>query len=143
MGSRRSASLLDSLRTGPLVFDGAMGTQLYERGILYTQNFDQLCVTRGDLVQSVHASYVAAGADVLQTNTFGANRYRLHAHNLENQLEAINRAGVAVARAAAGDKAWVTGSIGPTGLILKTVRTLDHAELRAAFREQAAVLIDT
>ena len=138
----RDRDLLSALTHRPVVFDGAMGTQIYERGVLYTQNFDQLCVTRGDLVKSVHAGYLAAGAEVLQTNTFGANRYRLALHNLEGQLEAINRAGVRVAREAAGDQAWVAGSIGPSGKILKTVRPGEHGELREAFREQAAVLLD-
>jgi homocysteine S-methyltransferase len=134
--------LLDALRDGPVVFDGAMGTQIYERGVLYTQNFDHLCVTRGDLVRSVHAGYVAAGAEVLQTNTFGANRFRLALHNLEGQLDEINRAGVRAAREAAGSKAWVAGSIGPSGKMLKSVRPADYDELTEAFREQAAVLLD-
>ncbi len=134
--------LLEALREGPVVFDGAMGTQIYERGVLYTQNFDHLCVTRGDLVRSVHAGYVAAGAEVLQTNTFGANRFRLAIHNLEGQLEEINRAGVRAAREAAGSKAWVAGSIGPSGKMLKSVRPADYDELTEAFREQAAVLLD-
>ncbi|AKF07213.1 5,10-methylenetetrahydrofolate reductase [Sandaracinus amylolyticus] len=125
-----------------MVFDGAMGTQIYERGVLYTQNFDQLCVTRADLVKSVHAGYLAAGAEVLQTNTFGANRYRLALHNLEGQLDAINRAGVRIAREVAGDQAWVAGSIGPSGKILKSVRAGELDELREAFRDQAAVLLD-
>jgi methionine synthase I (cobalamin-dependent)/5,10-methylenetetrahydrofolate reductase len=134
--------LLGALTAGPLVFDGAMGTQLYERGVLYTQNFDQLCVSREELVRAVHAGYVAAGAEVLQTNTFGANRYRLGVHHIEGQIEAINRAGVRVAREAAGDKAYVAGSIGPSGLILKSVRAAEHASLSAAFRDQASVLLE-
>jgi len=103
----------DAIRERVLVCDGAMGTMLYERGQLYTQNFDALCITRDDLVRSVHQAYLAAGAQVLQTNTFGANRYRLAPHNLEGQLEAINRAGVRIAREAAAGKAWVAASIGP------------------------------
>ncbi|WP_053234497.1 bifunctional homocysteine S-methyltransferase/methylenetetrahydrofolate reductase [Sandaracinus amylolyticus] len=134
--------LLTALSQRPVVFDGAMGTQIYERGVLYTQNFDQLCVTRADLVKSVHAGYLAAGAEVLQTNTFGANRYRLALHNLEGQLDAINRAGVRIAREVAGDQAWVAGSIGPSGKILKSVRAGELDELREAFRDQAAVLLD-
>jgi homocysteine S-methyltransferase len=134
--------LREALDAGPVVFDGAMGTQIYERGVLYTQCFDQLCVTRGDLVKSVHQGYLAAGAQVLQTNTFGANRFRLAAHHLEKEMEAINRAGVRLAREVAGKKALVAGSIGPSGRILKTVQAADHAELRGAFRDQAAVLLE-
>jgi homocysteine S-methyltransferase len=119
-----------------------MGTQLYERGILYTQNFDQLCLIREELVHSIHAAYLAAGAQVLQTNSFGANRLRLAAWQLESQVEPINRAAVRIARDAAQGRALVAGSIGPSGRMMKTVRPADHADVRASFREQAAVLLD-
>jgi homocysteine S-methyltransferase len=142
MSSRPDRDLASALREGPVVFDGAMGTQLYERGILYTHNFDQICLTREDFVRSIHSGYLAAGAQVLQTNTFGANRLRLAAWQLEGQVEAINRAAVKIAREVAGGRAWVAGSIGPSGRILKTVRTADHEDLRASFREQAEVLLD-
>ncbi len=132
---------LDAVSEGPLVFDGAMGTMLYERGQLYTQNFDALCMTRDDLVRSVHLAYLAAGAQVLQTNTFGANRYRLEPHNLEGQLEAINRAGVRIARDAAGTKAYVAASVGPTGRLLKSVVASEHPNLESAFRHQAIALL--
>jgi methionine synthase I (cobalamin-dependent) len=138
---RPARPFLDALREGPLVFDGAMGTTLYERGQLYTQNFDALCVTRDDLVRSVHQAYLAAGAQVLQTNTFGANRYRLATHNLESQLDSINRAGVRIAREAAGTKAYVAASIGPSGRLLKTVTASEHPNLESAFRHQALALL--
>ncbi|HEY8427308.1 MAG TPA: homocysteine S-methyltransferase family protein, partial [Sandaracinaceae bacterium] len=141
-GRGREPSLIDALRERPVVFDGAMGTALYERGILYSQNFDHQCLLKPELVRSIHESYVAAGAEVLQANSFGANRYRLAAHNLESQMEAINRAAVRIAREAAGERAWVAGSIGPSGAIFKTVPEAERANLRAAFREQAAVLAD-
>jgi homocysteine S-methyltransferase len=127
---------------GPIVFDGAMGTVLYERGQLYTQSFDALNTGRSDLVSAVHTQYLAAGAQVLQTNTFGANRYRLATHNLVNDLEAINRAGVRVARDAAHGRAFVAGSIGPSGKLLKSVADAVLDELEVAFREQAMVLLD-
>ena len=138
---RPTRPFLDALREGPLVFDGAMGTMLYERGQLYTQNFDALCMTRDDLVRSVHQAYLAAGAQVLQTNTFGANRYRLATHNLEGQLDAINRAGVRIAREAGGTKAYVAASIGPTGRLLKSVVASEHPNLESAFRHQALALL--
>ena len=138
----KSRSFLEALSTGSLVFDGAMGTALYERGLLYTQSFDEACLTRPDLIKRVHESYVAAGADALETNTFGANRYRLSAHGLENKVTDINHAAVKIAREAAQSRAFVTGSMGPTGLMLKTVREDEYAAIRDAFREQAIALID-
>lgn len=137
-----AGTLLDALSERPVVFDGALGTALYERGVLYTQNFDHQSVLKPDLVRSIHASYFAAGAEVLQTNSFGANRYRLAVHNLEGQVEAINRAAVQLAREAAEGRAWVAGSMGPSGTIFKTVPESEREGLRAAFREQAAVLAD-
>jgi homocysteine S-methyltransferase len=131
-----------ALREGPLVFDGAMGTALYERGLLYSQSFDEANLSRPDLVRKVHESYVAAGADALETNTFGANVYRLRPHGLEAKAREINLAGVALAREAAAGRAYVTGAVGPTGLQLKTVRAEEHAEIRAAFQQQAAVLAE-
>ncbi len=140
--ARPDESLLDALAERPVVFDGAMGTALYERGVLYTQNFDHQCLLKPDLVRSIHESYVAAGAEVLQANSFGANRYRLAAHNLEGQMEAINRSAVQIARKVAGDRAWVAGSMGPSGAIFKTVPDSERDNLRTAFREQASVLAD-
>jgi methionine synthase I (cobalamin-dependent)/5,10-methylenetetrahydrofolate reductase len=140
--TRREGTLLDALRERPVVFDGAMGTALYERGVLYTQNFDQQCLTRADLVRSIHESYLAAGAEVAITNTFGANRYRLAAHNLAPQMEEINRAGVKLARDASGNRAWIVGSMGPSGSIWKTVSSEEKESLRTAFKEQAAVLAE-
>ncbi len=140
--ARREEKLLDVLRERPVVFDGAMGTALYERGVLYTQNFDQLCLTKPDLVVSIHESYLAAGAEVLQTNSFGGNRYRLAHHNLEGQVEEINRAAVRLAREVAHTRAWVAGSMGPSGTIFKTVPESERDGLRTAFREQAAVLAE-
>ena len=133
---------LDALRDAPLVFDGAMGTILYERGVLYTQSFDALCLSREDLVRGVHQDYLKAGAQVLQTNTFGANRIRLAAHNLERDVVAINRAGVRIAREVADTKgAFVAGCMGPTGLLLKSVARDDLGRLTDAFREQAEALL--
>lgn len=139
---RREGKLLDALSARPVVFDGAMGTALYERGVLYTQNFDQQCLLKPDLIRSIHAAHLDAGAEVLQTNSFGANRYRLASHNLENEMEAINRAAVRLAREVADGRAWVAGSMGPSGTIFKTVPESERDALRTAFREQAAVLAD-
>ncbi len=131
---------IEALRAGGLVFDGAMGTALYERGLLYTSCLDHAVVTRSDVVRHIHDAYVRAGADVIETNTFGANRYRLTPHGLENDVAAINEKGVALARASAGEHVYVAGSMGPSGLMMKTVRDVEHPNMRAAFREQAAAL---
>jgi homocysteine S-methyltransferase len=90
--------LADAIAAGPILLDGAMGSLLYERGILYSQSFDHLSVIRPELVKQVHESYLRAGADLLSTNSFGANRFRLAAHSLEPEVERINRAAVAIAR---------------------------------------------
>ncbi len=138
----RRPSLLDALRDRPVVFDGAMGTALYERGVLYTNNFDQQSLLKPELIREIHRAHLEAGAEVLATNSFGGNRYRLSSHNLEGEVEAINRAAVRLAREVAGGAAWVAGSMGPSGTIFKTVPEAEKPNLRAAFREQAAVLAE-
>ncbi|MCB9596414.1 MAG: bifunctional homocysteine S-methyltransferase/methylenetetrahydrofolate reductase [Sandaracinaceae bacterium] len=142
MPERPTRALIEVLGERPVVFDGAMGTALYERGVLFTNNFDQQSVTRPDTIRAIHRAHLEAGAEVLLTNTFGGNRYRLASHQLEDQVEAINAAAVAIARGVAGSKAWVGGSIGPSGTIFKTVPESEKANLRAAFRDQAAALAE-
>ncbi|HYV50858.1 MAG TPA: bifunctional homocysteine S-methyltransferase/methylenetetrahydrofolate reductase [Dongiaceae bacterium] len=124
-----------------VVFDGGMGTTLYGHGIPYSQCFDELNLVRPEVVLEIHAGYVEAGAQVLETNTFGANRYRLAEHNLDQQLVAINRAGVLLARQAAGDRALVAGSIGPLGKHLIPIGNLEPADAALAYREQAEALV--
>jgi methionine synthase I (cobalamin-dependent) len=117
-----------------------MGTALYERGILYSACFDEACLSRPEMVRKVHESYVRAGAALIGTNSFGANRYRLQTHGLESQVVDINRAAVALARGVAGN-AYVGGSVGPSGLLLKTIKADEHPALAAAFRAQCEVLV--
>jgi homocysteine S-methyltransferase len=140
---RKQGSLLEALARGGLVLDGAMGTALYERGVLYTQCFDHVCVTQPDLVTRVHESYVRAGADLISTNSFGANRFRLKLHGLEQDLVRINRAAVTLARTAAADQVFVSASIGPTGLTWRAISESDVANVRAAFAEQIAALLES
>jgi homocysteine S-methyltransferase len=125
-----------------LVFDGAMGSLLYERGVFVTQNFEQLNVSRPDVVRKIHGDYVAAGAQVIETNTFGANCFRLDRHGLGDQVHAYNLAGARLAREAAGEDVWVAGSLGPSGLVpgVATQAELDLAFL--TFSEQAAALVE-
>lgn len=138
-----SSRFLDALRDHPVVADGAMGTQLYERGILFTHNYEEINLSRPDLIRAIHREYLKAGAQLLVTNTFGANRPRLARFNLEGRARALNEAGVTLAREAieaagpASAGAFVGGSMGPSGLNLKGLPARDLAELGAAFREQA------
>lgn len=139
--TRRDAPFREAM-TSLLVFDGAMGSLLYERGVFVTQNFEQLNVTRPDVVRKVHEDYVAAGAQVIETNTFGANCFRLDRHGLGDQVRAYNVAGARLARQAAGEGVWVAGSVGPSGLVpgVATPAELDLAF--TTFTEQAAALVE-
>lgn len=125
-----------------LVFDGAMGSLLYERGVFVTQNFEQLNVTRPDVVRKIHEDYVAAGAQVIETNTFGANCFRLDRHGLGDQVRAYNVAGARLARQAAGNDVWVAGSVGPSGLVPGVATKAELDLVFATFAEQAAALLE-
>ena len=125
-----------------LIFDGAMGSLLYERGVFVTQNFEQLNVTRPDVVRKIHEDYVAAGANVIETNTFGANGFCLDRHGLGDQVRAYNLAGARLARTAAGEEVWVAGSIGPTGLVPGVATPAELALVAATFADQAAALVE-
>ena len=108
-------SFLTRLAQGPLLADGAMGTMLYARGISF-EAVDVANVEHPSAVQDVHAGYLNAGADLIETNTFGANRFKLAEHGLEEKVVAVNRAGVDLARAArdaTGQPAFIAGSVGP------------------------------
>src|SRR3982751_6762960 len=89
------------------VFDGAVGTRLYDKGVYINRSYDELNLAAPDLVREVHAEYVNAGADIIETNTFGATRHKLQPYGLESKLREINVAAVRLAREAAGDKAYV------------------------------------
>lgn len=121
-------SILEKMRDAPVVFDGAMGTEIYARGVFINRCFDEICLTQPDLIRSIHEGYVAAGADVIETNTFGANRIWLSGHGLAEQTVEINRAGAQLAREAASDEVWVAGSIGPC---LRTGQVLNETNRQA------------
>lgn len=125
------------------MLDGAMGTALYERGLLYTTSLDNASVTHPELVRQVHEAHMRAGAHAITTNTFGANRYRLEPHGLVGEVRSICKAAVSIAREVAGDSVYVLGSIGPTGLMLKTLREAASEEIRAAFLEHATALYES
>jgi homocysteine S-methyltransferase len=136
----RPETFLEALRAGGLVFDGAMGTSLYERGNLYTASFEELNVSKPEVVAQIHRGYVEAGADVIETNTFGANRVRLARHGLEGRVAEINQAGVRLAREVAGTHAFVVASVGPTGLTLEALSVDTLRSVSETFREQCAAL---
>jgi len=123
-----------------LVCDGAMGTMLYNKGVYINTCFDGLNLSAPGLVREIHAAYLAAGADILTTNSFGANRYHLKEYGLDARVVAINRAAAALAMEVAGDEALVAGGIGPISDSLTSGGTLEGAELSAAYAEQAAAL---
>lgn len=131
---------LEVVDAGPVVFDGAVGTQLYERGIYINKSFDDANLSQQDLVRSVHEAYLQAGADVITTNTFGSNRIKLQRHGLEGRVVEINRQGVLLAREVARDAAFVAGSVGPTGLTPTMLTDAELDEIREAYREQIGAL---
>jgi methionine synthase / methylenetetrahydrofolate reductase(NADPH) len=131
----------DALRHGPMVLDGAMGTQLYERGVLYSACFEELNISRPELLSQVHESYLRAGALILETNTFGANALRLEKHGLSSRVRVINEAGVNVARGVALGQAYVVGAIGPSGYFLGEASEDDLARVKGALLEQAEALV--
>ena len=108
-------SFLDTLRERVILFDGAMGTEIYNRCVFINRCYDEMSLTNPDMVREIHASYLSAGAEVLTSNTFGANRIRLSAFGLADKTVELNVAAVRLARDVAGDKAWVAGSMGPVG----------------------------
>ena len=139
--TRRNTPFREAMRS-LLIFDGAMGSLLYERGIFVTQNFEQLNVTRPEVVGKIHEDYVAAGAQVIETNTFGANGFCLDRHGLGDQVRAYNVAGARLARKAAGEDVWVAGSIGPTGLVPGVASPAELDVVAATFADQAAALVE-
>jgi methionine synthase / methylenetetrahydrofolate reductase(NADPH) len=130
------------LESRVIVADGAMGTMLYGRGVFINRCFDELNISSPQLVKEVHQEYVKAGAQVLETNTFGSNRVRLATFGFAEKLNAIIQAGARLAREAAGDKAFVAGSIGPLGVPIEPLSALSFEEARSIFREQAAALVE-
>ena len=125
-----------------LVCDGAMGTMLYAKGIFLNRSFDELNVTQPDLVAEVHQAYVRAGADVIETNTFGANRVKLAAFGLAERTHAINVAGARIARHAARDQVFVAGAIGPLGIRVEPWGKTGVDEAEDIFRQQARALVE-
>lgn len=133
-------SFLDDIDARVLVCDGAMGTMLYAKGIFLNRSFDELNLTQPDLVAEVHQAYVRAGADVIETNTFGANRVKLGSFGLADRVHALNVQGARIARHAAREQAYVAGAIGPLGIRIEPWGKTGVDEAEEYFREQARAL---
>ena len=133
---------LERIDKRPVVCDGAMGTMLYAKGISLNRCYDELNAAMPQLVKEVHLAYVKAGAEVLETNTFGANKFRLQKFGLGEKVREFNLAGARLAREVAGDDLYVAGAVGPLGIRLEPLGLTSLEEARAAFREQIAVLVE-
>jgi methionine synthase I (cobalamin-dependent)/5,10-methylenetetrahydrofolate reductase len=130
----------EALAQRVILFDGAMGTEIYNRGVFINRSYDEVNLTAPDMVKEIHRAYKTAGAEVITTNTFGANHFRLLPFGLEDKHDEINTSGVNLARAVAGDTAWVAGSMGPIGTQLTPVGRITPGEAFSVFRAQAGVL---
>src|SRR5919205_125264 len=125
-----------------LVVDGAMGTMLYAKGVYINRCYDELNLSSPDLVREIHTEYIRAGADIIETNTFGATAHKLQQYGLEGSLHEINANAARIARKAAGDRAYVAGAIGPLGLRIEPYGPTSFDEAREMFKEQAAALLE-
>jgi homocysteine S-methyltransferase len=133
---------LEKIENRPMVCDGAMGTMLYSKGIALTRCFEELNLSVPQLVKEVHLAYVKAGAEILETNTFGASRLRLEKYNQGEKVREINLAGARLAREVAGEDLYVAGSVGPLGIRLEPLGPTSLQEARESFREQIAALAE-
>ncbi|MGZ8780085.1 MAG: bifunctional homocysteine S-methyltransferase/methylenetetrahydrofolate reductase [Thermoanaerobaculia bacterium] len=124
------------------LFDGAMGTMLYSKGVFINKCYDELNLRNPEIVLEVHRQYVKAGAEILETNTYGANRVKLRGFGIEDELRDINMRAAEIARKAAGDSVYVAGAIGPLGIRIEPYGPTALDEAREIFREQAVALND-
>src|ERR1700726_1915275 len=138
-----AADFLTRLKQSPVLCDGATGTLLYAKGIFINRCYDELNVSQPELIRELHHEYMQAGAEIIETNTFGANSFRLARHSMENRVREINLAGVSLAKEAAKSfDVWVAGSVGPLGVRIEPLGKTSFEEARAAFREQIAALVE-
>ena len=136
-------NIINRLKQSPVLCDGAMGTLLYAKGVFINRCYDELNLSQPEMIRDIHHDYLQAGAEIIETNTFGANSFRLARHGLVDRVRDINLAGVRLAREAAKSfDAWVAGSMGPLGVRIEPLGKVSFAEARAAFREQAAALVE-
>jgi len=135
--------LLERLAAGDLlVADGAMGTMLMERGLHIGQPPESFNLDHTDVLEGIAREYLSAGAEIIQTNTFGASRLKLSQYSLEKQVEEINKNAVLAVKKAATERAYVSGSCGPTGKFIKPYGEIEPQEMVDVFREQIGILVD-
>src|SRR5947209_12559052 len=135
------SDLLTRLKKSPVLCDGAMGTLLYSKGVFINRCYDELNLSQPDLIRDIHHDYAKAGAEIVETNTFGANAFRLARHGLVDRVHDINFAGAQLARE--GTKSfdiWVAGSVGPLGVRIEPLGKTSLEEAREGFRQQIAAL---
>ncbi len=138
-----AADFLSRIKQSPVLCDGAMGTLLYAKGIFINRSYDELNLSQPDLIRGIHHDYLQAGAEIIETNTFGANSFRLARHSLADKVGDINRVGARLAREAAKSfDVWVAGSVGPLGTRIEPLGKTSFQEARDSFREQIAALAD-
>ncbi|MCA9901067.1 MAG: bifunctional homocysteine S-methyltransferase/methylenetetrahydrofolate reductase [Anaerolineales bacterium] len=138
-------TFISRLRERPFLFDGAMGTLLHSHGVPMDISFDGINLTQPAVVADIHRAYIEAGSDIIETNSFGANRYKLAEYGLQNQVREINQAAVNIARRvidSAFREVWLAGSVGPLGVRLAPLGRVPLAEAGDAFREQIGALVD-
>ncbi len=132
---------LTKLEDSILIGDGAMGTMIYSHGIFINRCFDELNLSAPDIISEIHRQYVNAHADILETNTFGANEFKLRPHGFEGQVYEINKRGAELAREAADNKLYVAGSLGTLGIPLKPLGNADKEQAENAFKRQVEGLL--
>jgi methionine synthase I (cobalamin-dependent)/5,10-methylenetetrahydrofolate reductase len=138
-----AGNLIERLKHSPVLCDGAMGTLLYAKGIFINRCYDELNLSQPELIRGVHHDYLHAGAEIIETNTFGGNSVRLARHSLADRVRDINLAGAHVARDAAKSfDVWVAGSVGPLGIRIEPLGKTSFEEARSVFREQIAALVE-
>jgi homocysteine S-methyltransferase len=139
-GSGRLKPFLEALAEGPLLFDGAMGSLLYDRGVFHTRSYDELNLSQPKLIRSIHREYLDAGAQILETNSFGANRIALAKHGHSDRIAEFNRAAVELARHVADNRAYIAGAVGPTGIKFAVAPSRERSRAVEALAEQVELL---
>jgi len=137
-----AGDFLARIKHSPALCDGAMGTLLYAKGIFINRSYDELNLSQPDLIRGIHHDYLQAGAEIIETNTFGGNSFRLGRHSLADKVRDVNLAGARLAREAAKSfDVWVAGSVGPLGTRIEPLGKTSFQEARDAFREQIEALV--
>ena len=138
-----ASDFLSRVKQSPVLCDGAMGTLLYAKGIFINRSYDELNLSQPELIRGIHHDYLQAGAEIIETNTFGANSFRMARHSLADKVVETNRAGARLAREAAKSfDVWVAGSVGPLGTRIEPLGKTSFQEARAAFRDQIEALVE-